>query len=177
MKFGKLEFEVVREHVELVAPATRAALERGAAPGALVAEIDAALSDTAAFCEAYEVLLDEAANCVVIEAKRADRVWYAACLVLAVDRADVNGDVRRYLDARRTTFAPMETAVRLTGMEYGGITPVGLPDGWPVLVDTRVAQLPWALIGSGIRASKLLVPGAELGQLPGAVVMDIIKES
>jgi hypothetical protein len=55
-------------------------------------------------------------------ARRAEREWFAACLVLATTRADVNGIVRKHLGARKISFAPMDNAVSLTGMEYGGIT-------------------------------------------------------
>jgi prolyl-tRNA editing enzyme YbaK/EbsC (Cys-tRNA(Pro) deacylase) len=69
----------------------------------------------------------------------------------------------------------METATRMTGMEYGGITPIGLPADWPILVDEQVAATSQAIIGSGIRASKLLVSGELLAGLPNATVMDIAK--
>jgi prolyl-tRNA editing enzyme YbaK/EbsC (Cys-tRNA(Pro) deacylase) len=137
-----------------------------------VAEIDPDLADTAAFCAAYGVALDESANCVVLAAKRSGGVTQlAACLVLATTRADVNGLARRTLEARKASFAPMEAAVAETGMEYGGITPVGLPPGWPVLVDEAVAALPGAVVGSGVRRSKLLLPGSLLAGLPGALVL------
>src|SRR5437763_4547792 len=99
----------------------------------LVAAIDPELADTAAFCAAYQVGLDASANCVVVAGKREGQVRYAACLVLATTRADVNGVVRRHLDVRKASFAPMDTAVAETGMAYGGITPIGLPVAWPVL--------------------------------------------
>ena len=104
----------------------------------LVAPIDAELADTAAFCEAYGVALDESANCVIVAGRRGEVTRYAACVVLATTRADVNGVVRKLLDARKASFAPMDDAVELTGMEYGGITPIGLPADWPILVDARV---------------------------------------
>jgi prolyl-tRNA editing enzyme YbaK/EbsC (Cys-tRNA(Pro) deacylase) len=93
-------------------------------------------------------------------------------MVLATTRADVNGVVRRHLDARKASFAPMDDAVRLTGMEYGGITPIGLPEGWPVLVDAAVVAAGPVIVGSGIRGSKLELPGDALVDLPGAVVLD-----
>jgi prolyl-tRNA editing enzyme YbaK/EbsC (Cys-tRNA(Pro) deacylase) len=93
-------------------------------------------------------------------------------VVLATTRADVNGAVRRLLDARKASFAPMDEAVRLTGMEYGGITPIGLPKDWPVLVDARVVAIPHVVIGSGVRHSKIAIPGPALGALPGAEVID-----
>ena len=92
-----------------------------------VAEIDPALADTAAFCERYEVALTESANCVVVAGRRDGQTRLAACMVLATTRADVNGLARRELDVRKASFAPMDQAVELTGMEYGGITPIGLP--------------------------------------------------
>lgn len=137
-----------------------------------VAEIDPDLSDTVAFCERYGVGLDVSANCVVVAVRRGGQTRLAACVVLATTRADVNGVVRRYLDGRKASFAPMDAAVAATGMEYGGITPVGLPAGWPLLVDPAVTATGSLVVGSGVRRSKLLLPGAALAQLPGAVVLD-----
>ena len=133
-----------------------------------VAEIDPDLADTAAFCEAYGSPLDGSANCVVVAGRRGEETRYAACLVLASTRADVNGLVRKRLNARKASFAPMDDAVALTGMEYGGITPIGLPDDWPVLVDAAVAAADAVVIGSGIRGSKLALPGALAARLPHA---------
>ena len=107
-----------------------------------VAEIDPELADTAAFCERYGVTPAESANCVVVTGRRDGEPRYAACVVLATTRADVNGLARRELDVRKASFAPMDVAVAETGMEYGGITPIGLPAGWPVLVDAAVAAAP-----------------------------------
>jgi prolyl-tRNA editing enzyme YbaK/EbsC (Cys-tRNA(Pro) deacylase) len=109
---------------------------------------------------------------VVVAGRRGDAVRYAACVVLATTRADVNGLVRKRLDARRASFAPMDEAVELTGMEYGGITPVGLPDGWLLLVDAAVAATPWVVVGSGLRRSKLVLPGAAVAALPGAETVE-----
>ena len=102
--------------------------------------IDPELADTAAFCARYGVALEDSANCVVIAGRRGGETRYAACVVLATTRADVNGVVRRRLDARKASFAPMDDAVALTGMEYGGITPIGLPADWPILVDAAVLE-------------------------------------
>lgn len=136
-----------------------------------VAEIDPAVADTSAFCERYEVPPSESANCVIVSGRREGETRLAACMVLATTRADVNGLVKRELDVRKASFAPMDQAVELTGMEYGGITPVGLPADWPVYVDAAVAGTERVIIGSGVRASKLTLPGAMLASLPGAVVL------
>jgi prolyl-tRNA editing enzyme YbaK/EbsC (Cys-tRNA(Pro) deacylase) len=137
-----------------------------------VAEIDPALADTAEFCAAYSSPLAASANCVVVAGRRGGETRWAACLVLATTRADVNGVVRRRIDARKASFAPMDEAVARTGMEYGGITPVGLPEGWPLLVDAAVAAAPAVVVGSGIRGSKLALPGDLAAALPGADVVD-----
>jgi prolyl-tRNA editing enzyme YbaK/EbsC (Cys-tRNA(Pro) deacylase) len=136
-----------------------------------VAEIDPGLADTAQFCAAYGVTLEESANCVVIAGKRGGELTYAACMVTATTRADVNGLVRQHLGARKASFGAMDVVTSLTAMEYGGITPIGLPDGWPVLVDDRVAKAPRVVIGSGIRGSKLWLPGSMLAELPGGEVL------
>ena len=137
-----------------------------------VVEIDPTLSDTAAFCQHYQVGMHQAANCVVLEAKRADKTWLAACVVLGSTRADVNGLARRTLDARRVSFAPMDQAVSQTHMEYGAITPVGLPSEWTILIDKAVADSEYVIIGSGIRKSKLAIPGSALASLPNAIVLE-----
>jgi prolyl-tRNA editing enzyme YbaK/EbsC (Cys-tRNA(Pro) deacylase) len=134
----------------------------------LAAPIDPDLADTAAFCDAYEVDLLDSANCVVVAGRREGEVRFAACMVLATDRADVNGAIRRRLDVRKASFAPMAEAVERTGMEYGGITPIGVPADWPVLIDPAVLTRDVVVIGSGLRRSKLALPAAALLSLPNA---------
>lgn len=136
------------------------------------APIDPELADTAEFCAHYGVLMEDSANCVIIAGRRADTVSYAACVVLATTRADVNGVVRKRLAARKASFAAMDEAVALSGMEYGGITPIGLPDSWPVLVDAAVLERDVVVIGSGLRRSKLALPAQQLVSLPAAEVID-----
>ncbi|RDH79797.1 hypothetical protein DVS77_05105 [Mycolicibacterium moriokaense] len=175
MKLGRLTFSPVGEAMGLVGDAVRRHIEQAGGDGLWVTEIDPDLADTASFCEHYDVGLDVSANCVVVEAKRADRIWYAACMVLATTRADVNGIVRKHVDARKISFASMDTAVSLTGMQYGGITPVGLPPDWPVLVDRNVVDQQRVIIGSGVRGSKLLAESRVLAALPAAEVLTITK--
>jgi prolyl-tRNA editing enzyme YbaK/EbsC (Cys-tRNA(Pro) deacylase) len=155
----------------LAAPVAEALRGWAGAEEVLVAEIDPALADTAAFCERYGVSPEESANCVVIAARRGGNTTYAACVVAATTRADVNGLVRRYLDARKASFAPVADVAAATGMEYGGITPVGLPADWPVLVDKAMAKTGSVIIGSGIRGSKLRLPGRLVAAIPSAQVL------
>ncbi|GGK94580.1 YbaK/EbsC family protein [Mangrovihabitans endophyticus] len=175
---GSLKLEPAVSRLDLLAAPVAAALEvmppEAPVDGdqVMVAPIDPDLADTAAFCEAYGVRPEESANCVIVAGRRGEVTRYAACVVLATTRADVNGVVRRYLDARKASFAPMADAVRLTGMEFGGITPIGLPKEWPILVDSRVVATPHVVVGSGVRHSKISVAGPALGALPGAEVID-----
>jgi prolyl-tRNA editing enzyme YbaK/EbsC (Cys-tRNA(Pro) deacylase) len=167
-----LSFQPALSRMDLLAEPVAAALRGWAgAEEVEVAEIDPALADTAAFCERYGVSLTESANCVVVLGRRGEVSKYAACVVAATTRADVNGLVRRHLDAKKASFAPVEAVTAASGMEYGGITPVGLPADWPVLVDEAVAKTPSVVIGSGIRGSKLRLPGRLLAALGSAQVL------
>jgi prolyl-tRNA editing enzyme YbaK/EbsC (Cys-tRNA(Pro) deacylase) len=172
---GTLVAEAATRHTDLVASAVSrglAALDPEVAASIGVAEIDPELADTAAFCERYGVAPEASANCVVVKGKRGGVVRFAACMVLATTRADVNGVVRRRLDVRSASFAQMDEAVELTGMQYGGITPIGLPAEWPILVDAAVAAAAEVVIGGGVRGSKLFLPGRALLALPGAELVE-----
>ncbi len=160
------------DHPDLVAAPVAAAL--AAWPGAsevAVVDIDPDLADTAAMSEAYAISMTAGGNCVVVSGARAGDERIAACVVRADTRADVNTLVRKLLDVRKCSFLPMDRAVADTGMEHGGITPLGLPEGWRILVHDALLDEPVVVIGSGVRRSKLLVPGRLLGDLPGAEVV------
>jgi len=173
---GKLDFEPAAALPELLAPPVAAALTGAQWPhpadAVCVTEIDPELADTAAFCERYDVSPAESANCVVIAGRREGETKFAACVVLATTRADVNNVARRALDVRKASFAATDVAVAETGMEYGGITPIGLPAGWPILVDAAAAATAQVVIGSGVRRSKLALTGQTLAALPGAVIVE-----
>jgi prolyl-tRNA editing enzyme YbaK/EbsC (Cys-tRNA(Pro) deacylase) len=176
---GRLQIRPALDVPALLAEPVRVALTALApeqAARCAVAEIDPALADTAALCEHYGVPLHASANCVVITGKRAGVQRWAACVVLATTRADVNGVARRRLDVRKASFAAQDETIEHTGMEYGGITPLGLPTGWPVLIDAAVAAAEQVVVGSGLRRSKLLLPGAVLAALPRAEVLHGLAE-
>ncbi|MEV5239517.1 YbaK/EbsC family protein [Streptomyces cinnamoneus] len=172
--FGAVDraLDVPDRLVEPVAAALKSWDAPEAARSVLYVDGDPEHADTAAFSAAYDVPLEVSANCVVVAAKRGGQTTLAACLALATTRVDVNSTVRKRLGARKASFAPMDTAVGATGMEYGGITPIGLPADWPLLIDAAVAAAPFVLIGSGRRRGKLILPGRALAQLPGAEVLE-----
>jgi prolyl-tRNA editing enzyme YbaK/EbsC (Cys-tRNA(Pro) deacylase) len=170
---GMLTTAPAAERPELLAPAVRDALfSLGLAAVVGVVEIDPDLSDTAATKEAYGLETETLANCVIVTGRREGEERSAACLVPATTRADINGFVKRHLDVRKASFMPREIAVQLTGMEFGGITPIGLPETLPVLVDARVIRTQLVIVGSGIRRSKLIVPGELFASLPGVQVVE-----
>lgn len=175
--FGTLTLLPVLEHLELVGRPVREALaawEHAAEVG--VAAIDPDLAETTAMSEAYEVPLDAGANCVVVMGRRDGQERTAACVVRADTRADVNGVVKRTLDVRKASFLNHDRAVTETSMEYGGITPVGLPGPWRLFLAPEVIEIETAIIGSGVRGSKLFLPGRLLASLPGAeVISDLAR--
>lgn len=170
---GTLQIIPVSEHLDLLAkPVADVILTLLDASEIGVAEIDPAISDTVAFCAHYQINLNQAGNCVVLEAKREAESWFAACVILGSTRADVNGLARKALDVKRLSFAPMDKAVTETGMEYGAITPIGLPSSWTILIDKAVADSDYVVIGSGLRKSKLVLSGKVLAALPNVQVLE-----
>ncbi len=178
-QLGTLDWQPALQAPDLLAGPVRDALR--ADPPALdpgvvfVAAIDPGLADTAEFCAAYDVPASASANCVVVAGRRGEETTTAACLVLATDRADVNKKVRKHLDVRKLSFAAMDDAVSETGMEYGGITPIGLPADWPLLIDEAVSGVAWIVIGSGIRGSKIAIPGPLAADILGASMLDLAQ--
>jgi prolyl-tRNA editing enzyme YbaK/EbsC (Cys-tRNA(Pro) deacylase) len=170
---GDLQTVPALDRPDLLAPPVAALLATWAHAAEVgVVEIDPDLADTAALVAAHEGLdLASSVNCVLVGGRRAGEERVAACLVRADTRADVNNVVKRTLDVRKASFLPMDQAVTESGMEHGGITPVGLPPAWRLLLDARVPDVEVAVIGSGLRRSKLLLPGHRLADLPGAEVL------
>ncbi|MEC3920309.1 YbaK/EbsC family protein [Nocardia sp. CDC160] len=161
------------QHLDLLAPPVAEAVSAWPqAEHLAVVEIDPSLADTAAMMEAFSLPLTAGANCVLVAGKRDGEERVAACVVRSDTRVDVNKIVKQTLDVRRPSFMPMDRAVGESGMEFGGITPIGLPTSWRLLVDSRVSTIEVAVIGSGLRRSKLLLPGSLLTRLPGAEVIE-----
>jgi prolyl-tRNA editing enzyme YbaK/EbsC (Cys-tRNA(Pro) deacylase) len=149
----------VSDPTRLLHASTRDALDRLGVAYEVMA-CDPALADTAAFVEAYGIPLERSANTIVVASKGAEPS-YVACVVLATTSLDVNRVVRREMEVRKASFAAADPVRELTGMEIGGVTPFGLPDGLPVLVDARVMEPDWIILGGGNRSSKLrLAPDA-----------------
>lgn len=153
--------DAIEERVLRAATATGVAFE--------VVPCDPELADTANFCASYGYAEEDAANCVVVKGKT-DPPVFAACVVLATTRLDVNGTVRRRLGARKASFGAADEVEALTGMTVGGITPVGLPSELRLWVDARVMERGRIVLGGGSRSCKLVAPPALLTALGAEVV-------
>jgi len=127
-------------------------------------DCDPDLADTARFCEAYGIPLEKSANAILV-ASRKPEGHNALCVVLATDRLDVNGVVRKKLGVRKVSFAPAEMTKELTGQEIGGVTIFGLPEGLPVWIDSAVLDQDWVVVGAGSRSAKLKLDPSQLRDL------------
>lgn len=159
----------------LLAKPVRAALE--GLPGDLVYGVTKnadELADTYKWAAEYAIPLEKTANVVVVETRktRNGERAFAAVLVLADSRADLNGLVKRTVEVSKVSFAPIEKVVEATGgMESGGMSPIGLPADWPLLIDERVIAVSKLYIGSGIRPSKLVVNGSIFHKVSNAQIL------
>ncbi len=173
----ELDWRPALQRPELLAPTVLTALttlhERGVDLDSVESTpLDPEMADTQVLVEHSDIVLEDCANCIVVSGQRAGTERVAALLVLGTTRADVNRTVRKHLDVRRISFMAMDEAVQRTEMEYGGITPWGLPADWPVLVDAAVLQRDVVVIGAGVRAAKIRMPGRLAAEIAGAQVVD-----
>jgi prolyl-tRNA editing enzyme YbaK/EbsC (Cys-tRNA(Pro) deacylase) len=171
-----LRLEPAVNRPDLLPPSINELLKnwRGSTPveEILVTPIDAEFADRAKFCEHYGVDPKDGANCVIAVAVRGEKRTFAACLVPVNCRADLNNVARKTLGAKKISFAPLDEVLAETGMEYGGITPLGLPASYPILIDSRIAAMERLIIGGGFRRSKLSISGKVLAELPNAVIVE-----
>ncbi len=173
----KLNFESILKRLDLISPSVKKMAEnwQGNTPieDIWVTEIDPKYMGGLELCKNYGIPQSEGANCVIIEAVRGENKTLAACLIpVNCKRADLNGVVRKHLSARRVSLATLDDVLKQTNMEYGSITPFGLPEHWPILIDPRVASLKRVIIGTGLQKSKLSLPGEVLLELPNAQVLE-----
>lgn len=152
-----------RENRELIAESTFNEIEefpdRIIADATMITKIDPQLKGGDDFCNSYGVSRSNGANCVILEATKGDKKWYVATLTPVGAKMDIGSSLRRYLNARRVSMAPLNYVLEQTGMEYGSITVVGLPKDWLVLIDSRLTDIDELFIGSGKERSKMRLKG------------------
>lgn len=165
-----LDFKLIKEHPELVSESVHKVAADS--PDVLVGQIDPQYMNGAALSDHYDVNLEDGANCIVVRGKRGEIRTTAAVLVPVGYRADLNGLVCEKLDAKKVSMAPLEDVIQESGMEYGSITPVGLPSSWRILVDSRLMEKEFIIVGGGKQVSKLKVQTTFLKQLPNVEVVE-----
>ena len=136
-----------------------------------VIDCDPSFADTAEFCNHYGYLPEESANAILLEG-RAEKSVYALCVVLATTRINVNKVARKRLGTRKASFASAEKTKELTGMEIGGVTPVGLPEDIPIWIDDLVMKVPKVIIGGGSREAKIYLAPENLLKFPNTHVVE-----
>ena len=130
-------------------------------------------AETAVFAEKYGYSMEDSANCILVKTKTGDE-RYVACVVLATTRLDVNKHVRKKIQARKVSFASAEEARALTGMELGGVTPLGLPDNLPLWIDAQVMARQTIILGGGNRHSKIIVVPTILKRMPNVEIVEAL---
>jgi len=153
-----------------VPPSVLAALEQSGFAYEIL-ECDPELADTATFCAHYGHSMEDSANAIVVKSKTGEEK-FAACVLLATTRLDVNRTVRKRLGARKVSFADPEETKRVTGMELGGVTPPGLPPDLPLWVDARVMARRIVILGAGTRSAKIRISPEYFRTLPQAEFVD-----
>lgn len=136
-----------------------------------VLDCDPELADTAVFCEHYGIPLSISAN-VIVAAGKSNPRQYAACVLLASTRLDVNKSVRKRMGVKKCSFASAEETRALTGMEIGGVTALGLPASLPLWVDSRVMQPDYVILGGGSRSIKIKVSPAVFNLTPNTTIIE-----
>lgn len=164
-----LDFQPIASNQDLV---SKMVYEAAKDSSTLVGEIDPQYMNGAALSEHYDVGLEDGANCIVVKGKRGEERMMAAILVPVGYRADLNGLVCEKLSAKKVSMAPLEDVIQETGMEYGSITPVGLPQSWKILIDSRLMDKEKIIVGGGKQISKLLVTTDFLKSLPNVEVVE-----
>ncbi|MBR2788980.1 MAG: hypothetical protein IKD94_07430 [Erysipelotrichaceae bacterium] len=141
-----------------------------------VAQINPEYADGQSLSEQYDIPYEMELNCLLVEGRRKDNISYAALIVPYGYRANMNAKVRNPLDAKEVRFADLDYVTKVTGMEYGSITPIGLPEDWKILVDASVFDQENVIVGGGLTKSKLLLPSALFKDLPNCIVVDGLKK-
>jgi prolyl-tRNA editing enzyme YbaK/EbsC (Cys-tRNA(Pro) deacylase) len=135
-----------------------------------VVEIDPAYADTAQFCERYGFTMEQSGNTIIVASKKEPK-QYAACVVKATRRLDVNHAVRKLMGVPRLSFATAEETRALTGMMIGGVTIFALPPELAVYVDERLMALDWLILGGGSRSTKIKTSPDVFRHLPNTTIV------
>lgn len=174
----KLDLKTIEENKDLIPESVCACIEKlDPLKKTRVAKIDPAFADGASLSREYDIPYEQELNCLVIEGQRGEEKRYAAAIVPYGKRVNMNAKVRGPLDAKKISFADLDYVLEKTGMEYGSITPLGLPEDWLILIDESVFAEEEVVIGGGRVNAKLVLPSALLKELPNVQIIEgLVKE-
>lgn len=168
-----LPFEKVSEHKDLVPAVIYDFLtNENLLETVKVAEINPDYADGDLLSQHYDIPIEMEVNCLVVEGKRQERVTYAAVLVPYGKRANTASPTKRALDVSKVSFSPLDYVLQESQMEFGSITPLGLPQDWHILIDSALLEQEELVIGGGLVKSKLLIPSQVLTKLPNAQIVE-----
>lgn len=175
-----LEFKPIIQHPSLVSDSVfrlaQAMIARIPDIQISVGEIDPQFMGGKELSEHYGIDPDQCANCVIVEAMRGENSQFVAIVIPVGYRADLNGVIRKHLNARKISLAPLDKVLQETGMEFGSITPFGLPDSWKILIDNALLSNEKIIVGGGKQISKLLLPTSVFSMLPNAEIIPGISK-
>ncbi|WP_029759298.1 MULTISPECIES: YbaK/EbsC family protein [Fusobacterium] len=141
-----------------------------------VAEINPDFADGQLLSENYDVPLEIELNCIIVEGKRKDEIIYSAVVVPYGKKLNTGSPMKKLLNVSKISFAPLEYVLNETKMEFGSVTPIGLPTEWYILVDEAVFNQDKVIIGGGYVKSKICVPSDIFKELPNVIISNEISK-
>lgn len=173
---GLLTFNPVLENANLVPSTVYNAIQNGTwscnKKDFLVAEIDPQYAGGKELCDKYQIDVSKGANCLIVNGIRGKNKTFAACLVPVGYKYDMSGVVRKTINARQVSVAPLDFVLAETQMEYGSITPIGLPNEWLLFIDPAVLKHDYIIVGGGLVKSKLCIPSSALLDISNANILE-----
>ena len=169
----KLEFKKIEENKDLLPDIVYAYIKDFDKEGLIkAAKIDPAFADGESLSREYDIPYEMELNCLIVEGQRGENRKYAALVVPYGKRANMNAKVRGPLDAKKVSFADLNQVCKITGMEYGSITPVGLPEDFVILIDEMVFAQKDVIVGSGKVNGKLMLPSELFRQMDNCIIVE-----
>ena len=178
MENCSLDFKTIIGNEEMLSKATLDMIKKLAKEEEiLVAEIDPDFAGGFEICEKYNFSPKVGINCLVVEGRRGETYSYAALLVPVGYKYNMSSIVRKKLDARTVSVAPLDYVLEKTNMEFGSINPVGLPTEWQIFIDPLVLENERIIVGSGLLKSKICIPSNMLLELPNSEILEGLAKS
>lgn len=137
-----------------------------------IIKCESIFSDTESFCNEYDFLLEDSCNAILIKSKKPE-IYYSMFCILGNNRLDVNGKVKKVMNAKRVSFASKNEAERVSNQIYGGISPLSLGRDIDIYIDENVMKRKKVFIGGGNRTTKIFLSPTELLRITKGTVMDL----